>query len=453
MVKEVGMNKMESKENVYTEILNKADEIEKELIDFRRDFHAHPETGWLEMRTSAIIAEKLSDMGYEVQTGKKVCKEGMRMGVPDKNQIEAHLHVIKENRSERKEFHITAEMEKGYTGVIGVLNCGEGPEIVFRFDIDALPMQEDKKQSHTPYKKGFGSEYDGMMHACGHDCHTAIGLGTAKILSWMKEKLHGTVKLIFQPAEEGTRGAYGIVEAGHLEHTDYFVSGHVSSAYDDEEADLIPGSFGALATTKYTMIFSGQSAHAGRVPEEGKNAVLAAAHAAVGLSGISRHSEGMSRVNVGSIHGGTGRNIVADKAVLTMEVRGETTKINEYMSRRACEICKGAAAMEGCSCQIVKEGYAPSQTSDEELVNRIAELVKREYSKYKVSETLQVKNLDSEDVGFMMNQVQKHGGKATYMRLITKMESPQHTTAFDVDEAVLKKGVVVFSAIAADILS
>lgn len=437
---------------IYEKILGKADEIEQELIETRRDFHAHPETGWFEMRTSALIAEKLSQLGYEVTTGKKVCKEGTRMGVPENKELEAHFLEITTNEKEKRNVLITEEMKEGYTGVIGTLFCGTGPEIVFRFDIDALPIKESRKETHRPFQKGFCSQYDGIMHACGHDCHATIGLGVAKILSEIKSELHGTVKLIFQPAEEGTRGACGIVDAGHLDHADYFVASHVSSAYDDSEIDLIPGSFGALATTKYTMRFSGRSAHAGRVPEEGRNAVLAAAHAAVGVAGISRHSEGMSRVNVGSIHGGTGRNIVADEAILTMEVRGETTRINEYMSRRACEVCNAAAAMEGCSCQIIKEGYAPSQISDETFVNHIAELVHREYPHYKVKEPLQVKNLDSEDVGFMMSQVQNHGGQATYMRLITKMEAPQHTSEFDVDESVLKKGVVVFSAIAASVL-
>ncbi len=444
---------MENNEKKYREILYKAEKLEKELINLRRDFHAHPETGWLEIRTSGIIAQILSTLGYKVLTGKSVCKEETRMGVPNEKQIRAHLDVLKKEMKETKKIHFTKEMEEGYTGVIGILYCGEGPEVTFRFDIDALPLQEDKSLSHQPYKEGFASQYDCVMHACGHDCHAAIGLGTAKILSEMKEQLHGTVKLIFQPAEEGTRGAYSIVEAGHLDHTDYFVGAHVSAAYDDKEADIIPGSYGALATTKYTVNFFGQSAHAGRTPEEGRNAVLAAAHAAVGLSGIARHSEGMSRINVGSIHGGTGRNIVADKAVLTMEVRGETTKINEYMSRRACEVCQGAAIMEGCTCQIIKEGYAPSQTSDEELVERIAEIITKEYPEYKVSNTLQVKNLDSEDAGFMMNHVQEHGGQAVYMRLVTKMASPQHTATFDIDESVLKKGVVTFSAIAVSLLA
>ena len=428
------------------------DSMEAELVHFRRDFHRHPEVGWMEMRTSAIIAKELSALGYQVLIGKEVCREEERMGIPDKEDLQAHRKQIEELSCEGESYEITREMEEGFTGVIGTLFCGKGPTIAFRFDIDALPMQEVLAEEHRPYREGFASIYPGMMHACGHDCHIAIGLGTAKILSELRESLHGTVKLLFQPAEEGTRGAYSMVKAGHLEGVDYFAGAHVSVPFTEEEEDLVPGSYGALATYKYKVIFHGLSAHAGRTPQEGKNAVLAAAHAAVGLSGIARHSDGMSRINVGSIHGGSGSNVVPDEAVLTMEVRGETTQINEYMSQRAIQICQGAAMMEGCTCEMKKMGQAPSQKSDIEMTEKIAEICERYFPQYKVSSCHQGKNRDSEDVGFMMNRVQEQGGQAVYMRLVTKMASPQHTVLFDVDESVLKKGVKIFSAIAAELL-
>ena len=437
---------------VYEQIISMGDEMEQELVRLRRDFHRHPETGWLEMRTSAIIAEKLKSLGFEVLTGRAVCKEDARMGIPSEEELIRHLHTIEESDDEEV-YTITDEMKEGFTGVVAQLKCGEGKVAAFRFDIDALPMQEDESEDHKPYKEGFSSVYPGMMHACGHDCHTAIGLGVAQILSKIKDRLHGTVRLLFQPAEEGTRGAYSMVKAGHLNQTDYFVGAHVSQYYVDPKEDLIPGSYGALATCKYKITFHGVSAHAGRAPEEGSSAVLAAAHAAVGLAGIARHSKGMSRVNIGSIHGGSGSNVVPDQAELRMEVRGETDEINEYMVRRTKEICHGAAAMEGCTCCMELMGHAPSQISDEALTERIADLVEKELPQYRLSSCHQAKNQDSEDAGFMMRYVQDHGGQAVYMRNITKMASPQHTVKFDVDESVLKKGVVVFSAIAADLLA
>lgn len=429
-------------QNVYKNIVQRGEELEKETIEMRRDFHKHPETGWLEMRTSVIVSERLKELGYEVIKGREACRE--RMGVPSQEKLAAHAKIVEEESGHR--FKLSEDVKNGYTAVAGILRCGEGPVVALRFDMDALPMQEISE-------KAFASSYPGMMHACGHDCHTAIGLSTAKILSEMKEELSGTVRILFQPAEEGTRGAYGMVKAGLLENVDYFMAAHVSQPYDQITDDLIPGSYGALATCKYKVTFTGVSVHAGRVPEQGKNAVLAAAHAAVALSGISRHSQGMSRVNIGSIHGGEGTNIVPDLAVLTMEVRGETTKINEYMCRNAEQICRGAAAMTGCECMIEKTGSAPSSVSDEGLAQRIADLVKRENLPCRLSRLLQVKNQDSEDAGFMMERVQKQGGQAVYMRLVTKMASPQHTVKFDVDESVLKKGVIIFASAVAELLS
>lgn len=433
---------------ICSKIMQLGDLIEEELIDIRRDLHRHPETGWTEMRTAAKVAEELSELGYEVVTGRKVCAEEYRMGVPDQEELKNHYEQLLKEDSSLK---ITDDMKDGFTGVVAILHCGEGPVTALRFDMDALPMQEDLTEDHRPAREGFASLYPEKMHACGHDCHVAIGLGAAKILSKIRKELHGTVKLLFQPAEEGTRGARSMVQAGWLDGVDYFITGHVSKHFGEEQAELVPGSYGALATCKYKVTFRGCAAHAGRSPEEGKNAVLAAAHAAVGLSGISRHSEGMSRINVGAIHGGEGTNIVPDQAVLRMEVRGETTKINEYMMKRATQICQAAAMMEDCECAMEMTGHAPSETSDEMLTERIADLCGK-YLPYRLNTEHQVKNIDSEDAGFMMEKVQGQGGQAVYMRLITPMESPQHTVCFDVDESVLKRGCVIYCAIVADLL-
>ena len=436
---------------IYKKIYNKSCDIENKLIDIRRDIHKHPETGWLEMRTSALIKYHLEKLGYEVFQGKDVCNEKYRMGVPDKETLNKHLLMLKSNEKENLYKYITNDMKEGFTGVIGVLKCGDGPCVSLRFDIDALPMEEIHEKGHIPFEKGFDSVFPEMMHACGHDAHTAIGLGTTEVLMSIKDRLHGTVKLIFQPAEEGTRGAYSIVKAGHLDKTDYFLSGHVSYKNDEDDFDIIPGSYGALATSKYKVTFNGLSAHAGRSPEEGKSAVICACHAVTALQGIERHSGGISRINIGSIHGGSGCNIVPDEAYITFEVRGETDNINDFMSKRAEEICNGAAAMCGCTCVIEHLGMAPSQKSDIKLSDTIADVVK-DAGYYKVSSTHQFKNSDSEDVGFMMNYVENHGGRAVYSRLMTKMASPQHTIGFDIDESVIKCAVVTYSLAVSNLL-
>lgn len=440
----------QTEEDIYRKISDMAEEQRDELIQLRRDFHRYPETSWLEMRTSAKIAEYLTELGMEVLTGKDVCREETRIGVPDSDILERHFSQVKEQGAPAR--FLTEELEQGYTGVVGILRCGEGPTVALRFDIDALPMEEAEDLEHRPFREGFSSQNPGMMHACGHDCHAAIGLGTARILSELRDQLHGTVKFLFQPGEEGTKGAYAMVENGHLDGVDYFAGTHVAPDDKEDDGDITPGTYGSLATCKYNVFFHGQAAHAGGFPEEGKNAVLAAAHAAVGLSGIARHSQGISRVNVGVIRGGSNSNVVADEAMISMEVRGETDEINQYMDRRAKEICQAAAMMEECSCEMRLMGRAPSQVSSPELIERISNLVRNHLPQYRVSSNPNAKNWGSEDIGFMMNRVQEQGGQAVYMRTMTKMASPQHTVRFDVDEDVLVKGAVSFSAIVCDLL-
>lgn len=440
----------QTEEDIYRKISDMAEEQRDELIQLRRDFHRYPETSWLEMRTSAKIAEYLTELGMEVLTGKNVCREEARIGVPDPDILERHFSQVKEQGAPAR--FLTEELEQGYTGVVGILRCGEGPTVALRFDIDALPMEEAEDLEHRPFREGFSSQNPGMMHACGHDCHAAIGLGTARILSALRDQLHGTVKFLFQPGEEGTKGAYAMVENGHLDGIDYFAGTHVAPDDKEDDGDITPGTYGSLATCKYNVFFHGQAAHAGGFPEEGKNAVLAAAHAAVGLSGIARHSQGINRVNVGVIRGGSNSNVVADEAMISMEVRGETDEINQYMDRRAKEICQAAAMMEECSCEMRLMGRAPSQVSSPELIDRISNLVRNHLPQYRVSSNPNAKNWGSEDIGFMMNRVQEQGGQAVYMRTMTKMASPQHTVRFDVNEDVLVKGAVSFSAIVCDLL-
>lgn len=464
----------ESGANMYHEIQLLAETYHPWMTQLRRDLHMYPEVGWLEMRTSALIARELKSLGYEVLTGRQVCLEEARMAVPVKEERKAHFQQIEEQlEKEGLMEYLSADMRKGFTGVIGILQFGpktdvkkkapsavskrKEPVIALRFDIDALPMTESEKMCHRPWNEGFASRYKGAMHACGHDCHTAIGLGTARILADLKEqfgdRLSGTVKLLFQPAEEGTRGAAAMVAAGHLDDVDYFAGTHVAPKNEVNDGDMTPGSFGSLATSKYDVHFHGSAAHAGGAPEKGKNALLAAAHAVIGLAGISRHSEGTSRINIGMIQGGNASNIVADYCKISMEVRGETTQVNKYMAKRAEEICSGAALMEGCGCKMELRGQAPSQKSSPELVELIAGVMKQHYPKMKISSDHNPRNAGSEDIGFMMDCVQKRGGQAVYMRSVTEMASPQHTTEFDVDEKVLENGAVVFASLTADLLT
>jgi len=425
-----------------------ADALAPWMTEIRRSIHRFPETGWLEMRTSALIAKTLTELGFEVITGRDVCEASARMGVPAEQETQAHLARVLACGAE--EAYLTQDMREGFTGVIGILRCGEGPTVGLRFDIDALGMQECGDEAHRPNREGFASVIPGKMHACGHDGHAAIGLGVAKVLAAMKEHLHGTVKLLFQPGVAGARGARAMVAAGHLDDVDVFIGSHIAPTGSLDDGDVTCGTYGSLATTKYDVIFTGKAAHAGGYPEQGSNALLAACTAALGLHALPRHSGGQSRVNVGVLQAGTGRNVIPDSAVMQLEVRGETTEINAFMAESAVHVCEGAARMQGCSVRMVKMGEAEGQHSDLELIGRIADAVRRDLPELTLSSVQNAQNWGSEDISIMMNRVQSRGGLATYMRVMTPMAGAQHTVHFDFDESVLARSVKVFCAAAMD---
>ena len=288
-----------------------------QLSAWRRDLHRWPELGFCEMLTSCRIARTLTDLGFDqVLVGRDVCFGPGRMGLPSEEVLEeAYAQAAKRGADPV----FLAEMEGGFTGVVGILRCGEGPTVALRFDIDALPIQESRDPERLPVREGFVSEHPGVMHACGHDGHTAVGLGVAQVLAACREQLHGTVKLLFQPAEEGVRGAKSMVENGHLDGVDYVLGAHVGACQPGEGPFVGVGSGGTLATAKFDAVFTGKSSHAGMAPQEGRYAMLAAATAVLNLFAIPRHGDAPTRINVGKLTAGTGRNIVCDRAVLELE--------------------------------------------------------------------------------------------------------------------------------------
>lgn len=434
--------------SVYDQIKELADGIQNDLVACRRDFHKYAETGWLEMRTSSIIARKLTELGYEVLTGDQVCKKDARMGVPSDEVLEQQYQRAVEQGADPE---FVQRTRGGMTGVIGILRCGEGPTVAMRFDIDALGVIEETDADHLPAREGFGSVNPGFMHACGHDGHATIGLGVARVLMATRDQLHGTVKLIFQPAEEGVRGAKAIVENGHLDGVQYLIGSHITDKKPDDPATVIPGSYGSLATSKYDVVFHGKSAHAGGSPHLGKNVMLAVATAILNLYAIPRHGKGQTRVNVGTVHAGSGRNVIADEAKMEIEVRGETTELNDYMTEYAVNILENAAKMHGCTCELRLMGAANSLSSDVELAERVARVC-REKLGMPVSDTLRSKSGGSEDVSYMMNRVQEQGGQATFMRVLTPEAGPGHNRRFDFDEQVLSNAVKIFCGVVYDIM-
>ena len=376
---------------------------EDEMIAIRRHIHRHPELSNKEYKTTEFIREKLTEYGVEI------AEIGMK------------------------------------TGVVAVIRGGKpGKTVAIREDIDALPMKE---LTGLP----FASENDDACHSCGHDIHTTVLLYCAKVLSEIRGELAGTVMLIFQPAEEGVRGAKSIVDNGHLDGVDYLIGSHVTNKKEDDPAVVIPGSYGSLATTKYDVIFHGKSAHAGGSPEVGRNVMLAVGTAILNLYAIPRHSGGVSRVNVGTVVAGSGRNVIADEAKMEIEVRGETTEINEYMKNYAVNIIESAAKMHGCTCEMKLMGAANSLASSEALMERVKRVCEEELH-MPVAEDLSSKNGGSEDVSYMMNRVQEQGGQATFMRVLTHEAGPGHSRIFDIDEQVLPNAVKIFCGVVYDIM-
>ena len=415
--------------------------MKQRLVQLRREFHAHAETGWTEFWTTAKIAGILKGLGYQVSVGKEILDLESVMGRPSEDEMAKYIE---------RAVHQGADPEwikrmDGYTGAVAVLDTGKkGPTLAFRFDIDAVDVAEAAEENHRPFREGFASMNENAMHSCGHDAHTVIGLGFAELLMRRKEELKGVFKLIFQPAEEGVRGGKAVAMKGILDDVDYFLGAHIGMGIPT--GNVAPGCGDFLCTTKFDAVYKGKAAHAGGAPNEGKNALLAAASATLALAGISPHKDGATRLNVGVLHAGTGRNVVPSKAVMKVETRGLTTALNEYVYGRAMEIVEGAAVMYGVELSVAKMGEAVDAFSDKELVDLVAEKALSVPGIEKLAPSVSLGG--SEDVSWMMRAVQQHGGKAVYFVLGSDIAAGHHNEFFDVDERVLSYGAALFADLA-----
>lgn len=245
-------------------------------------------------------------------------------------------------------------------------------------------------------------------------------------------------------------GTWAMSDPRILDDVDYLLGSHTTGE-DAEGSDITPGSHGSLASFKYDVTFRGMAAHAGGSPHLGKNALLAASSAVVNLYAIPRHGAGASRINVGRLIAGSGRNVIADEAFMEMEVRGDTTAINEYVSEYALRILENTAAMHGCTVEVKLMGAAESMTSDLPLCERIADVCTNKLG-MKVSGNLSIKMGGSEDFSYMMNRVQSHGGQAVFMRTRSPIVNGHHNRKFDFDESYLTKAVKVLSGMAYDLM-
>lgn len=295
------------------------------LIDTRRDLHRHPELGYEEHRTAGIVANRLRAAGYEVTTG-------------------------------------IAE-----TGVVGSLRgSGAGPTLLLRADMDALPVQEES--SHE-----FVSTTPGKMHACGHDAHVAIGLAVAERLARRRD-WPGTIRYVFQPAEEGGGGALRMVKEGVLDGVDAAAGLHVWAGLPSGTVGVVDGPFMA-GSIDFRLQIEGRGGH-GAMPQETVDATLAASHLVVALQQIvSRNISPLDTgvVTVGALHSGTAFNVISGRAILDGTVRAFDTDVLDYLCTRIREVAVGICAAFGATFELTfgKQVYPPTVNDP-----AIAELVR-----------------------------------------------------------------------------
>ncbi len=404
------------------------------FTEYRREFHKYPENGWREIRTSARIAEILTDMGYTCLMG------------PDVVNVDSVIHLVRPDEEEMAAVMKRAveqgadpafvEKTRGIPGVIAELDTGkEGPVTAFRFDIDCLPYDEPKKEGYRPFDEDYASCNPESVHACGHDAHTAMGLGIAEGILKKKEEYRGKIRLIFQPAEETFCGAISIVDKGHLDDVDNFLAMHVALSAENKPLPshtIACGCKDFLSDRQLDITFHGRAAHPCGASQEGKNALLAACSAALNLHAIAPHEQGLTRVNVGELRAGIAPNTIAPNAFMVVEYRGETPDICAYLEERVFEILDGSAKAYGMEYTYDDYGEVPAGKSDDAMMD----VVRRAAVKVPWFEKIYFEGNvgGTDDAAVMMTRVQKNGGKGAYIGIGTNTTQPVHNAEFDMDE-------------------
>ena len=395
--------------------LSRVDELVTEMtpmvVECRRDFHAHPELSNREERTSRVVAERLREIGVDrVDTG-----------------IAHH-------------------------GVVALIK-GEhpGPTVGLRADMDALPLTEE---TGLP----FASQNQGIMHACGHDSHTAMLLGTAKVLSRMRDEIHGTVKLIFQPAEEGPPageegGAKLMVAEGVLKQPDVtaIFGLHVFPTLETGKIAYRAG--GVFASVdRFRVEIRGKGVHAA-YPWDGIDPVVAAADVIMGIQTIASRIVDARQpvvVTVGQVQGGQRWNIIPDSVTLEGTVRTHSQGVRDRTKQAFEQIATGTAHAHGASAEIEYESMAPPVWNDPDLVRRMLPTLRLAASAENLVEF--EPTMVGEDFAFFSEEV-----PGMFFILGVRNESigavhPLHSPKFVLDEAALPVGVRTMSLLAIDYL-
>lgn len=394
-------------------IKTSADKIEQKVINWRHDFHQNPELGNREIRTSVIVAKHLQSLGLEVKTGVAV------------------------------------------TGVVGILKGDKpGPVIALRADMDALPVTENNDLTFaSKVKTTYNGKETGVMHACGHDGHTAILMGVAEVLSGMKKELKGTVKFIFQPAEEGAPageegGAELMVKQGVLENpkVDVIFGLHMDALVEVGKITYHPG--GAMAAVgDFRITVKGKPSH-GSQPWLSVDPIVVAAEIINNLQTIvSRNvnlTENPAVVSVGAIEGGNRSNIISEKVVMLGTVRTFTGEDEKLVFNRIREIAENTAEAFGATATVELPYSSHYPVTYNDLALTAAMLPSLQKSAGTDNVVLKPAKTGSEDFSFY---AQKVPGLFFFIGGMPKGKDPRtagphHTPEFLIEDSSFKTGVV-----------
>jgi amidohydrolase len=382
-----------------TEFLSEAQDLFEYTRDLRRDFHRHPELGFQEVRTAGIVARELTKLGLEVSTG------------------------------------------VGKTGVVAVLEGGKpGPVVLARFDMDALPIQEETGAEYA-------SQTPGVMHACGHDGHTASGLAVARILDTHKEDLGGTVKLVFQPAEEGMGGAEAMVADGVLQNPrpDFSLSLHM---WNEKPVGWIGVTHGPVmsASDRFTIKISGRGGHAA-APHLTIDPVTAGAQVILALQSIvSRNVPPLESavVTVTSMQGGEAFNVIPETIELRGTIRSFDPEVRHLVLERFEQIVGGVSQALGCQAEVEIWPVTPAVVNDEEMAKRVQAVVGQVLPDAIIDPN--ERTMGSEDMSYMMEDIPGcyfFIGSANHEK---GLDAAHHHPKFDFDESALPRAAALMAS-------
>lgn len=412
----------------------------RNVVNFRRDVHKHPEGPLSEYRTASVVIEHLQKLGYEVHYGDET------------NNLSAIINALPPESEAALDYQraldaganpdLLKKMKYYKTGVMGVLRCGEGPVVGIRCDMDAIYVTECDTKDHIPSIEGFRSVFEGLNHACGHDAHTAIGIGIAEAMMKLKQegKLKGTLKLFFEPAEEIFAGARAMIDSGIADDLTHMFAIHMAVS-TKKTGQVAASVIDFPKIVKYDIKFTGQNAHADYAPEQGKNALLAACTATIGLHAITRHSSGNSRINVGLIKSGTVQNLnaIPGEAEIVLELVAFSQDVFDFLYESSIKVITGAASMYSCVTHIeINKTAIPVE--EVKCNNEMIEIVRRATEKVsEVNEFIPAASLRGagEDASLFIQKAQENGGWGTYIMFGSDLSNQAHTPFYDVDERTL----------------